>query len=249
MAMARTEERKEESGSKAPAAMPQACAACGARGRTVCASLDGDALSVVDAVAIRQAFPPGQNIFDEGEPSDYLFNLTQGTVKIYKLLADGRRQVTGFLFAGDFLGLASEAAYAYTAEAVTEAKVCRFRRGQLDQLLERFPQMERRLLVMAGHELAEAQEQMLLLGRKTAKERIASFLLSLSRRAQQAGRAADPVSVPMSRTDIADYLGLTTETVSRTFTKLKTEGLIRLLPGGLVALADREALADLAEVE
>lgn len=228
-------------------AIPQACAACGVRSLTVCAPLDDAALAAVDAIASRHTFEAGQNIFDEGEASAHLFNVTKGTIKIYKLLADGRRQVTGFLFAGDFLGLASDSAYAYSAETVTETKVCRFRRGQLDELLQRFPQMERRLLVIAGHELAEAQEQMLLLGRKTAKERIASFLLVLSRRAKQAGRSEDPVHVPMSRTDIADYLGLTTETVSRTFTKLKTEGLIQLQPGNMVALSDREGLSEIAE--
>ncbi len=245
--MAGREERRERAGLVDPVAIPQACAACGVRSLTVCAPLENAALAAVDAIATRHTYESGRNIFDEGEASDHLFNVTQGTIRIYKLLADGRRQVTGFLFAGDFLGLASEAAYAYSAETVTETKVCRFRRGQLDDLLQKYPQMERRLLVIAGHELAEAQEQMLLLGRKTAKERIASFLLVLSRRAKQAGRSEDPVSVPMSRTDIADYLGLTTETVSRTFTKLKTEGLITLLPGNRVALSDREALSEIAE--
>lgn len=247
--MARTEGRRDNEGLVDPDAIPQACAACGVRSLTVCAPLDNRALAAVDAIATRHTYEAGQNIFDEGEPSEHLFNITQGTIKIYKLLADGRRQVTGFLFAGDFLGLASESAYAYSAETITQSKVCRFRRGQLDDLLQRFPQMERRLLVIAGHELAEAQEQMLLLGRKTAKERIASFLLVLSRRAKQAGRSDNPVPVPMSRTDIADYLGLTTETVSRTFTKLKTEGLIQLQPGNMVALADREALANIAEAD
>ncbi|MBC6404760.1 MAG: cyclic nucleotide-binding domain-containing protein [Rhodospirillales bacterium] len=229
------------------AAIPPACTLCGVRSLTVCAPLDNAGLTAVDEIATRHTFEPGQTIFDEGEPSQHLFNVTDGTVKIYKLLADGRRQITGFLFSGDFLGLASEATYTYSAEAVTTTKLCCFRHGQLDELLQRSPQMERRLLAIAGHELAEAQEQMLLLGRKTAKERVASFLLLLSRRAKQTGRSEDPVHVPMNRTDIADYLGLTTETVSRTFTKLKLEGLIRLLPKSMVALADRQQLSDIAE--
>ena len=107
--------------------------------------------------------------------------------------------------------------------------------------------MGTRLRGMASHELAAAQEQMLLLGRKTAREKIASFLLMLSRRATQRGQAGDPVSVPMSRNDIGDYLGLTTETVSRTFTQLKRGGSINLLQGGKVALADRARLEDIAE--
>ena len=113
--------------------------------------------------------------------------------------------------------------------------------------MERFPEIERQLLGRATHELAAAQEQMLLLGRKTAKERIASFLLMLSRAAVRRGQKENPVSVPMSRTDIGDYLGLTTETVSRTFTQLKKSGLIALQSGSKVELARRAALEELAE--
>ena len=151
------------------------------------------------------------------------------------------------LFAGDFLGLANNETYAYSAEAVTHVALCRFPRRQLEALLERYPKMERRLLGMASHELAAAQEQMLLLGRKTAREKIASFLLTLSRRARKRGQRDNPVAVPMSRTDIGDFLGLTTETVSRTFTQLKTAKLIVLLPNGKVELADLEALQEIAE--
>ncbi|MEO1193821.1 MAG: helix-turn-helix domain-containing protein [Pseudomonadota bacterium] len=228
-------------------AIPAACGVCGVRSLTVCAPLDEVGLTAVDAIAVRKTFGAGEGLFDEGERAEHVFNVTEGAVKIFKLLSDGRRQVTGFLFAGDFLGLASGEAYAYSAEAMTETKLCRFQKSHLEMVLQRFPEMERRLLDIAGHELAEAQEQMLLLGRKTARERIASFLLLLSRRAEAGGRKADPVQVPMSRSDIADYLGLTTETVSRTITKLKSDGLIELQSGGLIRLADREALSDIAE--
>jgi len=222
------------------------CAACAVRGLTVCAPLNPAGLAEVEGLSTQLALAAGDQLFDEGEKAEHVFNVTEGTLKIFKLLPDGRRQVTGFLFAGDFLGLANQETYAYSAEAVTPVRLCRFQRRQLDGLLGRHPEMERRLLSKASHELAEAQEQMLLLGRKTAKERVASFLLLLSRRARQRGVADDPVPVPMSRTDIADYLGLTTETVSRTVTRLKSEGLIRLLPGGKVGLADRAALNELS---
>ncbi len=233
-------------GSEEPG-IPPACAVCGVRSLTVCAPLDNEALTAVEHIATRRTFESGDCIFDEGEPARHVFNVTEGAVKIFKLLADGRRQVTGFLFAGDFLGLASDEAYAYSAEAVSTTRVCRFQRRQLDEMLQRYPLMERRLLDIASNELAQAQEQMLLLGRKTAKERIASFLLLLSRRARQGGRQENPVTVPMSRSDIADYLGLTTETVSRTFTKLKSEGLIELLREGRVRLADKGTLTEIAE--
>ena len=112
--------------------------------------------------------------------------------------------------------------------------------------MERFPKVEQRLLNIASNELAAAQDQMLLLGRKTAKEKIASFLLLLARRARQRGQSESPVAVPMSRNDIGDFLGLTTETVSRTFTQLKQSNLIRLLPAGKVELSGRAELEDIA---
>ena len=223
------------------------CGACPVRHLTLCATLEEPELAEMSAIVSSMEIGPGEPLFDEGEPAQHLFNVTTGAVKIYKLLADGRRQMTGFLFAGDFLGLANEETYAYSAEAVTRTVLCRFPRRKLERLLEKYPKMEHRLLGMASHELAVAQEQMLLLGRKTAREKIASFLLMLSRRSVQRGQNADPVAVPMSRNDIGDYLGLTTETVSRTFTQLKQGGSINLLPGGKVEMADRARLEDIAE--
>jgi CRP/FNR family transcriptional regulator len=219
------------------------CSACAVRDLTICATLEEPELAEMTAIVTTLELTPGDPLFDEGQPADHLFNVTAGAVKIYKLLADGRRQMTGFLFPGDFLGLANEENYAYSAEAVTHTALCRFPRRKLERLLAQYPKMEHRLLGMASHELAVAQEQMLLLGRKTAREKIASFLLMLSRR----GQSGDPVSVPMSRNDIGDYLGLTTETVSRTFTQLKQGGSINLLQGGKVELNDRARLEDIAE--
>ena len=226
---------------------PSPCSACTVRHLTLCGTLEEHELAEMSAIVSYLELGPGDPLFDEAQPADYLFNVTAGAVKVYKLLADGRRQMTGFLFPGDFLGLANEETYAYSAEAVTHAALCRFPRRKLERLLEQYPKMEHRLLGMASHELAVAQEQMLLLGRKTAREKIASFLLMLSRRAVQRGQNGDPVAVPMSRNDIGDYLGLTTETVSRTFTKLKQGGSISLLQGGKVALVDRARLEDIAE--
>lgn len=223
------------------------CGACAVRHLTFCAPLDQEELAEVSKIVSSVEMDPGEALFDEGEEAGYVFSVTAGAMKLYKLLPDGRRQVTGFLYAGDFLGLAAQDLYAYSAEAVTHAMLCRFPRRRLEELFERFPKMERRLLGMAGHELVAAQEQMLLLGRKTAKEKIASFLLSLSRRAVQRGQPDNPISLPMSRNDIGDFLGLTTETVSRSFTILKTSGLISLKAGGKVELTDREGLEEIAE--
>ncbi len=223
------------------------CAACAVRHLTVCHALAAEELHHLAAIVSNIELDPGDPLFDESEAATSVFNVTAGTVKIYKLLPDGRRQVTGFLFAGDFLGLANSEIYAFSAEAVGPATLCRFPRKKLEALMERFPEIERQLLGRAGHELAAAQEQMLLLGRKSAKERIASFLLMLSKAALRRGQKENPVSVPMSRTDIGDYLGITTETVSRTFTQLKKNGLIALQPGGRIEMAKKSALEDLAE--
>ena len=230
-----------------PGTMPSPCAACSVRHLSLCAALDESEVCEVAAITTTLDFGPGEPLIDEGQPAIHVFNVTSGAIRVYKLLIDGRRQMTGFLFPGDFLGLANDESYAYSAEAVTAAKVCRFPRRKLEAVLARYPKMERRLLGIASHELAAAQEQMLLLGRKTAREKIASFLIMLSRRAAQRELESNPVSVPMSRNDIGDYLGLTTETVSRTFSQLKAAGIIELLAGGKVLLADPAKLQDIAD--
>lgn len=223
------------------------CGACPVRSLTVCAALEEEELSRLADIVQTVRLDPHQTIFSEADPAQYMFNVTAGTVKLYKLLPDGRRQITGFLFSGDFIGLSVNDRFAYSAETVTPASLCRFPRRQMDGLMDEFPKLQRRLFSMASNELAAAQDQMLLLGRKTAKEKIASFLLALSQRAVRRGQKDNPVHVPMSRADIADYLGLTTETVSRTFTQLKSGGTIRLMEGGKVDISDKDALIDMAE--
>lgn len=223
------------------------CAACSVRDLSICSVLDNSDLQRMAAIAQVNRYRPQDPIIDEGETADYLFNITGGMVQLYKLLPDGRRQVTGFLGPGDFLGIALNDSYAYSAEAVNDVSVCRFQRRKLEKLLDELPHLEKRLLGVASNELAQAQDQMVLLGRKTAKEKLVSFLLSLSRRQTVTGGSATPVSVPMSRADIADYLGLTTETVSRTFSALKRDRLIRLEEGSMVALPDMAALRSIAE--
>ena len=127
-----------------------------------------------------------------------------------------------------------------------KTKLCRFSREKLEKLLIEIPHLEQRLLSMASRELAAAQDQMMMLGRKSARERVVSFLLMLSNSAARRDGSANPISVPMARTDIADYLGLTIETVSRTLTQLKKQGLIELLDEKLIKLVQPERLAEIA---
>ena len=230
----------------APLSVSHRCGNCPARALSICGALRTEDLGRLASLKTIQQVEPGATFIDESEPATHYFNITQGAAKVYKLLPDGRRQVTGFFFAGDLLGLAFNSTYVYSAEALTRMTICRFPRRQLERLLDDFPAMEKRLMAKASYELAAAQEHMMLLGRKTAHERIASFLLGLAGRQERLGGEPDVVHLPMTRTDIADYLGLTTETVSRVFTALKKRGWIVLRSSGEVELSDRDSVEDLA---
>jgi CRP/FNR family transcriptional regulator len=168
-------------------------------------------------------------------------------VKLYKLLSDGRRQVTAFLFPGDFFGLSVNGAYAYTAEAMGQVMLCRFPRVKLDVLLGDIPMLEKKLLEATTHELALAHEQMLLLGRKTAREKLATFLVMLMRRLTGRTDGTPLLALTMSRSDIADYLGLTIETVSRTLTAFRKDGLITCPDANHVAIKLPDVLLRIAE--
>ena len=232
---------------EAKGALPGPCAACKVRDIAVCSVLSPAELKSLVAIMTPVALEPQQTVFFEGDRAEALFNITDGTVRVHKLLPDGRRQITGFLYPGDFLGLAVNERYAYSAEAIEAVTLCRFPRGKLQSFMQQIPRFEKRLLGIASNELIEAQDQMLLLGRKTAQEKIASFLLMMSRRAARRGQPENPIHLPMGRADIADFLGLTTETVSRTITQLKTTGVIRLIEGSRVRLAKPDALAAMAQ--
>ena len=226
----------------------QPCASCGARSSSVCAAIEPKDLDRLAALAVPMPVLAGRTFITEGDLAEHFFNVTVGTAKLFKLLPDGRRQVTGFASAGTFLGLAVSSSYAFSAEAVEPSQVCRFSRTRLRHLLDDFPAMERRLLDVASNELVAAQEQMLLLGRKTARERVASFLLAREACAAGCGAPAPGgrVLLPMARTDIADYLGLTVETVSRTMTRLRTERLIEMPSPTEIVLRGRDKLVEMA---
>ena len=248
--------KEKYAGSVLPAAQPRPgaappgpdpCAACSARVLSVCSAADEHHLAALAHLTTPVEVEAHRTFIMAGEPANYLFNITEGVVKVYRLLPDGRQQITGFLFPGDFLGLATGNVYAFSAEAVTPVRYCRFARKPLEQFLGEAPKMERQLLTIASNELAAAQEQMVLLGRKTAREKLASFLITLSHRMLRLGKLEDELDLPMSRADIADYLGLTTETVSRTFTHFRTAGLIELPKAGGARLRNRGALAKISE--
>ena len=202
------------------------------------------------SLGTKQSLRPEQSVFHEGDPAKRVFMVTRGALKLYTLLADGRRQVTGFMFAGDFLGVSVDQEYAFTVEALEDTDLWWFSRDAFDRFVGEHPQVERELYRLATHELAEAQRQMVLLGRKAAAERLASFFLSLLERAERAsGERETSFDLPMTRIDIADYLGLTKETVSRMLAHLRSRGHIRLQTQNRVEVLNREGLRAMASGE
>lgn len=222
------------------------CVNCHIRHLTICGGFEPEELRYLEPLVGHRDLTPGQGLFDEEDKADFAYNLVEGTIRLYKLLPDGRRQITGFAIPGDFLGLASRGHYAYSAEAVSGAALCRFKLTDLQKLFKQFPAMEHRVLAIANDELAAAQDQMLLLGRKTPMEKVTSFLLTLSKRLERVGRPHDQLSLAMTRADIADFLGLTVETVSRTFSKLRAGKMIGLPTPDQVQILDRRRLQAIA---
>ncbi len=230
-----------------PRASTDACSNCTARSLTICASLTQEEQARLAHLSTTVALQPHQMLFQEGDNAEHVYNVTCGSLSVSKSLADGRRQITGFLGPGDFLGLNTRNTYTISAEALTDTRVCRFPRQQFQRLIAETPPLEHRLLALAEGELARAQEQILLLGRKTAMERIASFLTLQSERAVARGLPGNPIALPMTRAEVADYLGLTIETVSRCFTKLRKLDVIGLLAADRVQIKQPERLKALSE--
>ena len=226
------------------------CETCPVRPITICRGLDADTLAGMRGLGTKQRLQPEESAFHEGDPARRVFMVTRGALKLYTLLADGRRQVTGFMFPGDFLGISVDEEYAFTVEALEETDVWWFSREAFDRFIGEHPKVERELYRLAAHELAEAQRQMVLLGRKAAAERLASFFVSLLERAERAsGVPETSFDLPMTRIDIADYLGLTKETVSRMLANLRSRGLIRLQAQNRVEVLDRGGLRAMADGE
>lgn len=204
------------------------CQTCAVRDQTICAVLSDEELREVSRITTAVDVAKGGIVFFESDENTYLFNIVSGAVRLSKLLSDGRRQVTGFLFPGDFVGLSVADVYAYTAEALSDTSLCRFNRASLIKLLDRFPKLEHRLLELASNELVEAQAHLLMLGQKHVMEKISSTLIHLMRRIGQRYDDAIVIDLPMTRTDLAEYAGVTTESVSRCFTRLRKQSVIRL---------------------
>lgn len=222
----------------ASATRPAACDLCAVRERSICADLGPRELAQVEKTMARRSVAKGRALMEEGSPNDSLYIVIQGSFRLTKHLEDGRRQVTGFLFPGDFMGVRATAASAYTAEALEDSYVCLFPHKFLDSIAADCPGVKDRLIARGQTEYHKAQDHIVLLGKKSAEERVESFLHLI---AQSIGRdisgEATETPLPMPRQDIADYLGLRLETLSRTLAVLKKKGAIRDLDRHRVTLA------------
>jgi len=191
----------------------------------------------IELMGAPMTFGRNVEIYGEDEPADYLYKVVSGAVRTYKVLADGRRQIGGFYLAGDIFGLETGAEHTFSAEAITETKVVVIKRSSVLALAERDGDVARELWALTARELRRVQDHILLLI-QTAQERVASFLLEMEGR----GPARNAVELPMSRQDIADYLGLTIETVSRTITSLENVAAIEVPTSRKIVLRNRSAL-------
>ena len=187
----------------------------------------------------------GQTIVLEGDPCSHCFRVLTGAVRLHKGTADGRRQLIDFLVAGDCFGLIGSH-HSYGVEAITQSTLVKASRATLAAAVREQPEIAERLIERAAAELARAHEHMLLLGRKNAQEKVASLLVDLARRLG-ADQTRPAFRLPISRQEMADQLGLTIETVSRTMTRLKQEGFIALPTSHDVVLTRPAQLAELAE--
>ncbi|MQX38025.1 Crp/Fnr family transcriptional regulator [Roseospira navarrensis] len=220
----------------------RSCAQCDLGSLAFCDGFAPRTVSSIRRVQCTVQHDAHDTLFREGDEGAAVYSVLSGAIKVYKLMPDGRRQITGFFFRGDMFGFCLDGSYAYTAEAITPIEVCRLPMQRLNDLSETAPEVQHRIMLRMTAKLAQFHNHVLLLGRKTARERVATFLLSLSDRARRRGDPPSPLALPMGRADIADYIGLTVETVSRTMTAFKRDGLIDLPTPNHIDICRAEAL-------
>jgi CRP/FNR family transcriptional regulator, anaerobic regulatory protein len=227
-----------------------ACGDCPIRHRAVCARCDTDELAELEAVKFYRSYPAGTPIVWSGDEMDFVASVVTGIATLTQTMEDGRRQMVGMLLPSDFVGRPGRNQAAYDVTATTDLVMCCFRKKPFEALIVKTPHVAQRLLEMTLDELDAAREWMLLLGRKTAREKIASFLCILARREaalhQKPVDGAITIDLPLTREEMADYLGLTLETVSRQVSALRRDGLIELIGKRGVRIDNFDALQEVA---
>lgn len=221
--------------------IPMLCQACEARHRGLCGALEPTQLVTLAKQSWKQKVETGSEIVGDSETVASYSNVLSGIIKLSKTLADGRQQIVGLQFAPDFLGRPFKTESAINAEAATAVSLCSFPKASIERMMKESPELEHRLLMQTLKELDEARDWMVMLGRKTAAEKVASFLLLIARNVdpyRPASRNDAMFELPLTRADIADFLGLTIETVSRQLTILRKDGVITIENNRQVSVHD-----------
>ncbi|MCD1636680.1 Crp/Fnr family transcriptional regulator [Martelella mediterranea] len=222
--------------------LPHVCRACEARHGGICSVLTPEQLAQINKHSSRRTIEGGAEVVGQGESVGSYSNILRGVVKLSKMMADGRQQIVGLQFAPDFMGRPFSRESALTAEAATETEICAFPRAALERMIEESPELERKLYNQSLKELDEARDWMLTLGRKSAREKVASFLYLIATHIDPLADDGCTFDLPLSRADIADFLGLTIETVSRQMTKLRNEKVIIVENNRHVSVPDIDRL-------
>ncbi len=232
--------------------IPVLCRSCEARHKGMCGVLSPNQLTELSKHTTKMVFPAESEISPAGQKVTRHANILNGVVKLSKLTADGRQQIVGLQFAPDFMGRPFSRQNDVATEAATDVRVCMFPASILDELVHKNPELEHRLHEQTLKELDEARDWMLTLGRKTASEKVASFLYLIAAHVDpEAENAEGPIrfDIPLKRSDIADFLGLTIETVSRQMTKLRFAGVISIINNRTIEVPDLERLRAKTEEE
>jgi CRP/FNR family transcriptional regulator len=228
---------------------------CAIRHRGLCSAASPEALAELNRIAHPHHYRTGQTIISEDVPVDFVANVVSGIVKLTKTMPDGRQQIVGLLFPFDFVGQAFAGSMAFSTEAASDVELVLLNRKTFEAIVDRHPDLKQQLLLSTLNELDAAREWMLLLGSKSADEKVASFLMQLVRRSfnmacRQEAQLTDPIfELPVNRADIAGYLGMTVETVSRQISRMKAERIIKLIDVHHYTVPNLNRLADLAGQE
>jgi len=225
------------------------CQDCPIRHRAVCARCEPDELQRLEEVKYYKTYEAGQTVIWAGDRLEFVASVVTGVATLSQTMEDGRKQMVGLLLPSDFIGRPGRETASFDVVAVTQIVICCFRRKPFEDLLVSTPHVSQRLLEMALDDLDAAREWMLLLGRKTAREKLASLISIIARRDEKAKEASSrgkplTVALPLTREAMADYLGLTLETVSRQISALKREGVITLEGNRHIVIPDFQALMD-----
>lgn len=222
--------------------IPAVCRSCEARHGGICGALTSEQLTEISKYTTRKKIPANTEVVGQGEQFTAYSNILSGVIKLSKVMSDGRQQIVGLQFAPDFMGRPFVKESSLTAEASTDAEICMFPKRVMERMIAASPDLEHRIHEQTQKELDEARDWMLTLGRKTAREKVASLLFLIASHSDPTAGPLTQFDLPLSRADIADFLGLTIETVSRQMTALRKDGIIAIENNRHVICPDMDRL-------